>query len=55
MTIHPLNSAAAQRGSALLIAVVLLLLAGIMTLLGLNVGVFEARSTGNDIRGKLVN
>lgn len=44
-----------QRGSALLVAVVLLLLAGLMTLLGLNVGVFEARSTGNDIRAKFVN
>ncbi|MFC5577513.1 hypothetical protein ACFPOA_05700 [Lysobacter niabensis] len=44
-----------QRGSALLVAVVLLLLAGIMTLFALNVGVFENRSTGNDIRAKMVN
>jgi len=43
------------RGSALLVAVVFLLLAGIMTLFALNVGVFENRSTGNDIRAKLVN
>lgn len=46
---------AAQRGSALLVALVLLLLAGLMTVLALNVGVFEARSTGNDVRAKLVN
>jgi Tfp pilus assembly protein PilX len=44
-----------QRGSALLVAVVLLLLAGIMTLFALNVGVFENRSTGNDVRAKMVN
>jgi Tfp pilus assembly protein PilX len=44
-----------QRGSALLVAVVFLLLAGIMTLFALNVGVFENRSTGNDLRAKLVN
>lgn len=44
-----------QRGSALLVAVVLLLLAGIMTLFALNVGVFENRSTANDIRAKMVN
>lgn len=55
MTLHPLESPTAQRGSTLLIAVLLLLLAGIITLLGLKVGVFEARSTGNDIRAKLVN
>ena len=44
-----------QSGAVLLVAVVLLLLAGIMTLLALNVGVFEQRSTGNDIRAKAVN
>jgi len=44
-----------QRGSALLVAVVFLLLAGIMTLFALNVGLFESRSTGNDVRAKLVN
>ncbi|QSX78303.1 hypothetical protein [Agrilutibacter solisilvae] len=44
-----------QRGAALLVAVVFLLLAGIMTLFALNVGVFETRSTGNDIRAKMVN
>jgi hypothetical protein len=33
---------------------VLLLLAGVMTLFALNAGVFEQRSTGNDIRAKAV-
>lgn len=44
-----------QRGAVLLVAVVLLLLAGVMTLLALNVGVFEQRSAANDLRAKLVN
>lgn len=44
-----------QRGAALVVAVVLLLLAGVMTVLALNVGIFENRSTANDIRSKLVN
>ena len=44
-----------QRGAALFVAVVLLLLASVMTLLALKVGVFEQRSTGNDMRAKLVN
>lgn len=39
----------------MLVAVVFLLLAGIMTLFALNVGVFENRSTGNDLRAKMVN
>lgn len=46
---------AGQRGAVLLVAIVLLLLAGLMTLLALNVGVFEQRSTANDVRAKLVN
>lgn len=41
-------------GNVLLVAVVLLLLAGLLSLFALNVGVFEQRSTGNDLRGKLV-
>lgn len=44
-----------QSGSALLVAVVLLLLAGLLTIAALNVGRFEQRSTGNDIRSKAVN
>lgn len=48
---HPRHYAS---GSALLIAVVLLLLAGVMTLLAMNVGIFEQRSTANDVRSKAV-
>lgn len=44
-----------QTGSTLLIAVLLLLLAGLMTVAAMNVGLFEQRSTGNDIRAKAVN
>jgi hypothetical protein len=44
-----------QSGAVLLVAIVLLLLAGVMTLFALNAGVFEQRSTGNDIRAKAVN
>jgi hypothetical protein len=44
-----------QDGAVLLVAIVLLALAGIITLLALNVGVFESRSTGNDLRAKMVN
>ncbi|QNP41076.1 hypothetical protein [Lysobacter solisilvae (ex Woo and Kim 2020)] len=44
-----------ESGSALLVAILLLLLAAIMTFAALNVGVFEQRSTGNDIRAKAVN
>lgn len=46
---------AGQKGSTLLVAVVLLLLAGVMTLFALNVGLFETRSTANDLRAKMVN
>ena len=44
-----------QQGSALLIAVVLLLLASLMALLAMNVGIFEQRSSGNDLRAKVVH
>jgi hypothetical protein len=44
-----------QDGAVLLVAIVLLALAGIIGLLALNVGVFESRSTGNDLRAKMVN
>jgi len=43
-----------QSGAVLLVAIVLLLLAGVMSLLAMNVGVFEQRSTGNDLRAKAV-
>lgn len=44
-----------QSGVALLVAVLLLLLAGVMTVFAMNVGLFEQRSTGNDVRAKAVN
>ena len=44
-----------ESGSALLVAILLLLLAAVMTFAALNVGLFEQRSTGNDIRAKAVN
>lgn len=43
-----------QRGSTLLVAVVILLLASLMALMAMNVGVFEQRSSGNDLRAKIV-
>jgi len=42
-------------GAVLLVAVVLLLLAGLLSLFALNVGVFEQRSTGNDVRAKVIH
>nr|MDQ3040082.1 hypothetical protein [Pseudomonadota bacterium] len=49
------NHPGRQAGSTLLIAVVLLLLAGVMTILAMNVGIFEQRSTANDVRAKSVH
>ncbi|MCC8363864.1 hypothetical protein LK996_12360 [Lysobacter sp. A6] len=43
------------RGNALLVAVILLLLASVITLLTLNVGLFEQRTSGNDARAKLIS
>lgn len=43
-----------QQGSTLLVAIVLLLLAGLMGLMAMNVGIFEQRSSGNDLRAKVV-
>src|SRR5688572_27747660 len=42
------------RGNALVVAVILLLLASVITLLTLNVGIFEQRTSGNDARAKLI-
>lgn len=53
--IHQHSRPSKQSGSVLLVAIVLLLLAGLMTLLALNIGVFEQRSTANDLRSKTVN
>ena len=44
-----------QGGSTLLVAVVILLLASLMALMAMNVGVFEQRSSGNDLRAKVVH
>ena len=49
------QSPARQSGAVLLVAVLLLLLAGVMTIFAMNVGLFEQRSTGNDLRAKAVN
>lgn len=43
-----------QRGSALLIAIVLLLLASGMTVFALNIGLLEQRASGNDMRARYV-
>lgn len=43
-----------QTGNVLIIVVLLLLLASVMTLFALNVGLFEQRTSGNDLRAKLV-
>jgi hypothetical protein len=43
-----------QSGTVLIVALVLLLLAGLLTLFSLKVGMFEQRSTGNDARSKAV-
>ncbi|NUS61025.1 MAG: hypothetical protein HOQ01_08765 [Lysobacter sp.] len=57
MTKHPaLRHPPRQvRGNALLVAVILLLLASVITLLTLNVGLFEQRTSGNDARAKLIS
>lgn len=51
---YAMNTAKRQQGSALMIAIVLLLLAGLMSVLAMNVGMFEQRSSGNDLRAKIV-
>ena len=48
-------SAKRQQGSTLLVAIVLLLLASLMGLMAMNVGMFEQRSSGNDMRAKIVH
>lgn len=44
-----------QSGTVLFVVIILLLLAGILSLFALNMGVFEQRTSGNDLRAKLVN
>lgn len=48
-------SSGRQQGSTLLVAIVLLLLASLMGLMAMNVGIFEQRSSGNDMRAKIVH
>jgi len=55
MNIHSIKASGGQRGNALLVAVILLLLASVITLLTLNVGIFEQRTSGNDTRAKLIS
>lgn len=43
-----------QRGNILILVVVLLLLASLFTLFALNVGRFEQKTSGNDLRAKIV-
>jgi hypothetical protein len=49
------GSRSREAGSVLVTSIVLLLLAGVMTLFALNVGVFEQRTTSNDLRAKLTH
>lgn len=51
---YSVNAAKRQKGSTLLVAIILLLLAGLMSVLAMNVGIFEQRSSGNDLRAKVV-
>lgn len=44
-----------QTGNVLIVVIVLLALAGTMVLFGLNTGVFEQRSSGNDMKAKVVS
>lgn len=55
MTGFAVNTHKKNSGNALLIVVVLLLLVSMMSLFAMNVGVFEQRSSGNDVRAKMVN
>ena len=42
-----------ERGNTLLVVVVLLLLASLFVLFALNVGRFEQKTSGNDLRAKI--
>lgn len=54
MLFAPQGPARRQRGTVLLIAIVLLLLASVISLFAVNVGSFEQAASGNDVRAKLV-
>lgn len=55
MSIRSRTFSTLQQGSTLLVAIVILLLASLMALMAMNVGVFEQRSSGNDLRAKVVH
>ena len=44
-----------QSGAVLFVTMVLLLLGAVITAFAMNVGIYEQRSTGNDLRAKAVN
>jgi hypothetical protein len=50
-----MHSRHSQSGSVLIVVIVLLLLAGVLSVFALNSGVFEQRTSGNDLRAKLVD
>ena len=50
-----MKTSARQSGNVLIVVILLLALAGIMTLFALNTGVFEQRSSGNDMKAKVVS
>ncbi|MDQ3288025.1 MAG: hypothetical protein M3Q42_07145 [Pseudomonadota bacterium] len=50
-----MNATRRNAGNTLFIVIVLLLLASMMSLFAMNVGVFEQRASGSDLRAKLVN
>lgn len=50
-----MKTASRQSGNVLIVVILLLALAGILGLFALNTGVFEQRSSGNDLKAKLVN
>ena len=51
----PRHAPRRMQGTVLFVALVLLLLAGILTLFALKIGAYEQRSTGNDVRSKVVS
>lgn len=55
MSRHVPRTRRAQSGAVLYVAIILLLLATVMTAFAMGVGVFEQRSTGNDLRAKAAN
>ncbi|NUS38963.1 MAG: hypothetical protein HOQ02_08070 [Lysobacter sp.] len=50
-----MNHIRRQSGTVLVVVVVLLLLASVLSLFALNTGIFEQRTSGNDLRAKMVS